>query len=74
VDAVDVEEIDARGDVSLNDLCADGFDCFRQRGAIERSGEAIVVDAGLLAGANQREADAVAATAAEPCAPLCRRK
>jgi hypothetical protein len=29
VDAVDVEEIDASGDVALNDLCAGGFDGFR---------------------------------------------
>src|SRR5712691_1132754 len=69
VDAVDVEEINARGDVSLNYLCAGGFDGFRERGAIERSGEAVVVDAGVLAGADQREADAVAVTAAEPGAP-----
>jgi hypothetical protein len=59
VDAVDVEEIDARGDVSLNDLCAGGFDSFGQRGAIERSSKAIMVDAGLLPEADQREADAV---------------
>ena len=29
VDSVDVQEIDARSDVSLNDLCAGGFDGFR---------------------------------------------
>jgi hypothetical protein len=69
VDAVDVEEINARGDVSLNDLCADGLDGFRQRGAIERSSEAIMVHARLLAGADQREADAIAATTAESCSP-----
>ena len=68
MDTADVEEIDAGGDVSLNDLCPDGFDGFRQRGAIERSSEAIVVDARFQTGADQREADAVAATTAEPCA------
>ena len=34
VDAVDVEEIDARGDVALNDLGTEGFHGFRQRGAL----------------------------------------
>src|SRR3984893_18635659 len=69
MDAVDVEEIDAGRDVALNDLGSSGFDTLRERCAIERIGEAIVIYAGFFARTGQREADAVASTSTEPCAP-----
>lgn len=50
VNAVDVQEVDARGHIALNDLCSCPFQAFRKDSAVELSGEAIVVDAHFMAG------------------------
>jgi hypothetical protein len=49
VNAVDIQEIEAYSYIALNDLCARRFQAFRQGGAIELSGEAIVVNANHVA-------------------------
>ena len=48
VNAVDIQEIDACGDIALNDLCAGRFQAFGELGAVELGGEAIVVDANFV--------------------------
>ena len=50
VNAVDIQEVEARGDIALNDLRAGRFQAFSESGAVERSREAIVVNANLMAG------------------------
>ena len=49
MNAVDIQEIEARSDITLNDLSAGRFQTFRERGAVERGGEAIVIDANFVA-------------------------
>src|SRR6185312_7784537 len=48
VNAIDIQEIEARGYIPRNDFCAGRFQAFRERGAVELGSEAIVVDADFV--------------------------
>jgi len=50
VNPVDIQEIESRSHIALNDLCAGRFKPFRKDGAVELRGEAIVIDANFVAG------------------------